>query len=171
MTEKRQGNPANGLVRPIRIHHAVGRRREVTARRFLQHVADVDDQVAKVTGHLQPAAIVGQNLQARLVGRRQNGDQVDVLMRCRADRRWLFIARQWRVVKNAQQVLGTANDHLGQRLSIVRCDFLRGLIFDPLQQLSGQRRRLLMISLRRYPCQFLRRMKRGQWIAMPCQKL
>ena len=62
MAEQRQADSTNGLVGAFRVHDAVGGGGEVAPRGFLQHVADVDDQVAEITGNLQPRPIFCQNL-------------------------------------------------------------------------------------------------------------
>ena len=52
MTEQRKADSTNGLIGAFRVNDAMGGRREVAPRGFLQHVTDVYDQVAEVTRHL-----------------------------------------------------------------------------------------------------------------------
>ena len=138
MQEQRQRHAA--LLRAFagRVDHAVLRRRVIALRGLLQHVADVDDQHAEVAGHVDPLAILALHLQARLVGRRQDGQQVDVAVRGRAQRAGRLVARQRRIPQHPQQRQPAVLDHVGQRLAIVLRDLRRRVLLHPRQQLRRQ---------------------------------
>ena len=104
-------------------------------RGFLQHVADVDDQQAKITGHVVPGFVLAHHLKAGLGRGGQNRQQVDVAMRGGPQRTRVLQARQRRVMQHAQQSLLAPFDHVGQRHRITGLDIGRRVVFDPLQQL------------------------------------
>jgi hypothetical protein len=64
---------------------AVGGRAQLHVGQPLQHVADIDDQLALVGGDRQPVAVAVEQLQPGLLGAEQQGDGVDVLVRAGAD--------------------------------------------------------------------------------------
>ena len=75
------------MARPVgrRVDHAVAGRAQHAVGQPLQHVADVDHQLARLGADRDPAAVLGLQLQPRFLGAEQQGDGVDVLMRAGAD--------------------------------------------------------------------------------------
>lgn len=105
---------------------------------LLQHVTDVDDESAKIARYVHPLAVGTLHLQARLVGGRQDGQQVDVFMGGGADGTRLLGAVERRVVQHPQQGLLALFNHGGEWAAVVGGDVARGILLDPAQQLGRQ---------------------------------
>ncbi len=138
MEEQRQRDARLGGTAPGRVDDAVGGGGVVAARGLLQHVADIDDEGAKVARHVHPFAIGALHLQPRLVGGGQNGEQVDILVGGGADGARLLGAIERRIVQHPQQGLLALFDHRGEGAAVVSGDIGRGVLLDPAQQLGGQ---------------------------------
>ncbi len=110
----------------------------VAAGGLLQHVADIDDEGAKVARHIHPLAVGTLHLQTGLVGGGENGEQVDILVGGGADGTRLLGAVERRIVQHPQQGLLAIVDHRGEGAAVVGGDIGRGMLFDPAQQLGGQ---------------------------------
>ena len=72
----------------------------------LQHVADIADQRARRRIDRQPLAVAVQDLEPSLFRAKQQGDDVDVLVRGGADVRAVerppFLSKNWRIVQQPQ---------------------------------------------------------------------
>jgi hypothetical protein len=146
--EQRQADAAAHGALAHRIENPVQGAGVIALAGFLQHVADVDGQRAEVAGHVAPGAVAALDLQARLVGGRQDGQQIDVAMRGGAHRTGRLLAGQRWVAQHAQQGVPAALDHGRQRLAVMSGDLGRRVPLDPAQQLLGQRVGLLVVGQR-----------------------
>ncbi len=100
--EDRHGEPIP--AGRARVDHAVRHRGDLAERVHLQHVTRVDDDRPHGVVGVQPHAVARLHLQARLVRRHQQSDQVDVLVITRTGH-FGVRAVQRRVVDDAEQVL------------------------------------------------------------------
>ena len=90
-----------------RVDHSVRGRAQPTVGQALEHVADIDDQLAGLRADRDPAAIASPELEPGFLGAEQQGNGIDVLVRAGAD----VLAGRLR--------LGRVMEHAEHRIAVV----------------------------------------------------